>query len=462
MAGFDLALTRVQQNTDQLLVSDRINTLARQRDHNFRRTILTPGNTLCWFVQQVAHGNVACSAVRHLAGEEFSDSAWCQARERLPMDLMQRVSRQLIDRARRDLDQTDDLGDQSYRWRGHRVYVLDGSSDSMPDTPALREHYGVSSQCRAGLGFPNSHLMLLMDHRSGLLIDCIDSPMDTHDASMAAQTHQHLSSGDLLLGDDAFAGYAHLALLLQANLHAVVPAHHMRIVDFSSQRAFAHPRKGSGRHYSAQKKGKPHSRRIKMLGHDDQLVEYFKPRNKPDWLTAEQWKQLPQSITVREIRRTVKRHGFRPITITIVTTLLDPEQYLADELIELRLTRWMVETNIRHLKMTLGMDELKCKTLDGVRKERLIFLMVYNLIRIVMLNAARRQNVNVNRLSFADALAWLRHGDVSEPSELKINPLRPGRLEPRVLKRPKKSFPYMTLPRAQLKSQLRASHCDTT
>jgi hypothetical protein len=458
MAGFDLALTRVQQNTDQLLVSDRINELARQRDHNFRQTILTPGNTLCWFVWQIAHGNVACSAVRHLAGEAFSDSAWCQARERLPMDLMQQVHRQLIDQARRDLDQTDDLGDQSYRWRGHRVYVIDGSSDSMPDTPALRDHYGVSSQCRAGLGFPNSHLMLLMDHRSGLLIDCIDSPMNTHDASMASQTHQHLSSGDILLGDDAFAGYTHLALLLQANLHAVVPAHHRRIVQFDEHQRHAHRRKCK----SSKRKVKPRSRRIKILGVNDQLVEYFKPSNQPDWLNDEQWKQVPESITVREIRRTVKRHGFRPITVTIVTTLLDPEEYPADELIELRLTRWMVETNIRHLKITLGMDELKCKTLDGVRKERLIFLMVYNLIRIAMLNAARRQNVNANRISFADTLAWMRHGDVSAPTDLKINPLRPGRLEPRVLKRPKKSFPYLTLPRAQLKSQLRARHCDTT
>jgi len=458
MAGFDLALTRVQQNNDQLLVPDRINQLARQRDHNFRQTILTPGNTLCLFVRQVAHGNVACSAVKHLADEAFSDSAWCQARERLPMDLMQRVHRQLIDQTRRDLDQTDDIGDQSYRWRGHRVYVIDGSSDSMPDTPALRDHYGVSSQCRAGLGFPNSHLMLLMDHRSGLLIDCIDSPMNTHDASMASQTHRHLSSGDILLGDDAFGGYAHLALLLQANLHAVVPAHHRRIVDFTPQQSCLDSCKSSK---SIHNRG-PRSRRVKTLGTDDQLVEYFKPSNKPDWLGDEQWKQVAESFTVREIRRTVKRHGFRPITITIVTTLLDPDQYPADELIELRLTRWMVETNIRHLKITLGMEELKCKSLEAVRKERLIFLMVYNLIRIVMLKAARRQNVNANRISFADALAWLRHGDVSTWPDLKINPVRPGRLEPRVLKRPKKSFPYMTLPRAKLKAQLRARHCDTT
>jgi hypothetical protein len=182
-------------------------------------------------------------------------------------------------------------------------------------------------------------------------------------------------------------------------------------------------------------------------------------------MSDEQWMTLPQSITVREVRRTVKRRGFRPMTVTIVTTLLDPEQYPADELIELRLTRWMIETNIRHLKITLGMDVLKCKTLDGVRKERLMFLLVYNLIRIVMLTHARKQGVNVNRLSFADTLTWMRldnTNDVNTVVRLKINHLRTGRIEPRALKRQKKEFPYMTMARAQLKSQLHAKHCDMT
>jgi len=175
------------------------------------------------------------------------------------------------------------------------------------------------------------------------------------------------------------------------------------------------------------------------------------------------WAALPDSITVREVRRTVKRKGFRAITVTIVTTLLDPASYPADELVELRLTRWTVETNIRHLKITLGMDVLKCKTLDGVRKERLVFLLVYNLIRLVMLRAAGAQGVNVNRLSFADTLAWLRHGDVTAAlPALKVNPLRAGRLEPRALKRQKKEFPYMQRPRAELKAELRARHGDGT
>jgi len=457
MAAFDLALARVRQDCQQLL-PDRINALARATDHTFRQTVLTPGKTLALFARQIAHGNVACSAVRHLAGEEFSDSAWCQARARLPLELIARVQQLLVEEARRELEISDDVGDQPYRWRGHRIHVVDGSSDSMPDTPQLREHYGVPSGCREGLGFPTSHLLLLMDQRTGLFIDCVDGPMNTSDLSQTPAMHAHLQGGDVLLGDDAFSGWGHLALILQANLHAIVPPHHRRIVDFTPERTHAHPRKGK----SSQRAGKPRSRVLQTLGKDDQLVEYFKPVEKPAWMSAEQWRELPQSITLREIRRSVKRHGFRPIIVTIVTTLLDPEAYPADELIELRLTRWMIETNLRHLKITLKMDELKCKTLDGVRKERAIFLLVYNLIRLIMLRCARRQKVNINRLSFADTLAWLRHGDPGATVAVKINPLRPGRLEPRVLKRAKKQFPYMTIPRAQLKSQLRAKHRDTT
>jgi hypothetical protein len=269
--------------------------------------------------------------------------------------------------------------------------------------------------------------------------------------------HQYLQPGDVLLGDSAFGSYVHFALLLQANMHAIMPVHHMRIVDFTPGRSHISMKKNS----SKTSAGKPRSRWIKSLGKEDHLVEYFKPPSRPDWMSQEQWEKLPSSIVMREIRRTIRRHGFRPITVTIATTLLDPEQYPAEELIELRLTRWMVETNLRHLKITLGMDVLKCKTLEGIRKERMMFLLVYNLIRRCMLRAARSQRVNINRLSFADTLAWLRFGDLTVICQIKINPLRPGRLEPRVLKRTKRQFSFLMVPRAVLKAQLRARHCDT-
>jgi len=456
MAAFDLALSCVRDGSDHLLSSQRINQLARDRGIVFRDTPLTPGKTLSLFARQIASGNIACSAVHHLAQTPFSDAAWCQARKRLPMEVIERVHRQFIDETRDELNLTDDLGDGQYRWRGHRLHVVDGTTDSMPDTPALRAHYGVPSPSREGLGFPAAHLMLLLDHRSGLLIDCHDTHVDTHDASVVSKVHRHLQPGDVVLGDDAFGSYTHLALLLQADLHAIMPVHHQRIVDFTPGRAHV-PMKKNAAKKSA---GKPRSRLVKALGAQDQLVEYFKPPKRPDWMSQEQWMHVPESIRVREIRRTIRRNGFRPVTVTIVTTLLDPDLYPADELIELRLTRWMVETNLRHLKITLGMDILKCKTVEGIRKERLMFLLVYNQLRRVMLRAARSQGVNVNRLSFADTLAWVRHGDISTLPRIKINPLRPGRLEPRVLKRATMQYPYMTRPRAEHKAQLHALHRD--
>jgi hypothetical protein len=458
MAAFDLALNLLRNGADDLLSPAHVNQLAAAQNHLFRNTFLTPGNTLQLFVQQVARGNVACSAMRHLAGEDFSDSAWCQARSRLPLELIDQVHRQVVVQGQRQLNSVQTIGDQSYRWRGHRTFVIDGASDSMPDTPELRSHYGVPGASSPGLGFPASHLLLLMDHRSGLFIDCQDAPGNTHDASVASKMHRHLQPGDILLGDDAFGSYAHIALLLQAHLHAIMPVHHKRIVDFKPDRAHAHPRQGK----STKRLGKPRSRVIEILGREDQLVEYFKPPRKPEWMNQQQWQQVPESIIVREIRRAVSRHGFRPIMVTILTTLLDPQKYPADELIELRLSRWMIETNLRHLKVTLGMSVLKCKTLDGVQKERTIFLLVYNLIRLIMLKAAWRQGVNVNRLSFADTLAWLRYGDLHQPVDLKANPLRSGRLEPRAIKRNNSRFPFMTKPRAVLKSQLREKYCVAT
>jgi DDE family transposase len=457
MAAFDLALSAVRNGSAYLPRPQRINQLAKDHNHCFRNTTLTPGNTLWLFVQQVACGNIACSAVHHLSGEMFTDSAWCQARSRLPIALIERVHGQVIERGRAELNQSDDIGG-AYRWRGHRLHVIDGSSDSMPDELELRSHYGVPG-VRPEIGFPASHLLLMMDHRSGLLIDHQDAHCHTHDASVASRVYRHLQEGDILLGDEAFGSYAHLALLLQGKRHAIMPMHHARIVDFTPGRScFRRHKTRGGKRILAT--GDPHTRLIKTLGSDDQLVEYFKPDVRPKWMTPEQWAQLPASILLREVRRSVRRNGFRPITVTIVTTLLDPNLYPADELIELRLTRWMVETNIRHLKTTLGMEVLKCKSVEAIRKERMIFLLVYNLIRLAMLNAARRQRVNINRLSFADALAWMRHGDVTSPARLKVNPLRPGRLEPRAIRLRRSPFPRLVSNRAKLKSQLRAKYGD--
>jgi len=201
----------------------------------------------------------------------------------------------------------------------------------------------------------------------------------------------------------------------------------------------------------------PRSRWVKSLGHDDQVVEWFKPKGRPRWMTREQFAALPDSITVRELRRGVQRPGGAgAVTLTMVTTLTDHRAYGAKALLGLRLRRWDVETDIGHLKTTMNLDVLRCQTEDGVRKEVAVFCLVYNLVRMVMLEAARRQEVPVSRISFADALRWVRHAKPGDAMpDLHVNPHRPGRAEPRCKKRRPKQYDLMNKPRDQLRRGLK-------
>ena len=145
--------------------------------------------------------------------------------------------------------------------------------------------------------------------------------------------------------------------------------------------------------------------------------------------------------------------------MTLVTTLLDDEKYQAEELAELYRCRWRIETNLRHLKQTMGMDVLRCKTADGVRKEMLMFAIVYNLVCGVIYQAAGRQGVCPDRISFIDALRWLRNaGPDSELIDLIVNPCRPGRFEPRLVKRRPKKYGLLNKPRKTLRNRLKNKH----
>src|SRR5438477_3367407 len=174
--------------------------------------------------------------------------------------------------------------------------------------------------------------------------------------------HPLMREGDLLLGDTAFDSYTHFALLLQAKLHGLMPNHQCRIVDFTPNRPFVRTEE-----VTDETRDLPRSRWIKSLGEDDQLVEWFKPKNVPKYMSKQEYAALPQSIIVRELRRRVWREESNSWTeLVIVTTLLDPVAYPADKLVELRMRRWTVEVNLRHLKTTMGMEVLKCKTVEGV------------------------------------------------------------------------------------------------
>jgi hypothetical protein len=417
--------------------------------HGWRGRELDPATTVALFVQQVLHGNCPCSEVRHLAGAgggsgSFTASAYCQARSRLPLGVYQALLTAVCDAA---LPHTREF---AHLWLGrHRTFHIDGSTFSMPDTPELRKAFGVPAKQKKGCVFPVAHLLVLFSAATGLLVDAAASPLYTGDVGGAPDLHPHLDEGDVLIGDDSFGTYAHVALLLGGKLHGLFPVHHKRLVDFAPGRA--HTREGKGA-----VAGAPRSRWIKSLGKDDQVVEWFKPKGRPAWMSRERYAALPASITVRELRRTVRRPGLGEVTLTMVATLLDPHAYPAAALLDLRLRRWDVETNLGHLKTTMGLDVLRCKTEAGVRKELAVFCLVYNLVRAVMLEAARRQEVPVSRVSFADALAWARHARPgSVMPDLIVNPHRPNRAEPRCKKRRAKQYDLMNKTRGELRQRLK-------
>ena len=226
--------------------------------------------------------------------------------------------------------------------------------------------------------------------------------------------------------------------------------HQKQIVNFTPGRLQVEPaRRGKG------PKGQPRSGWLQQLGEHDQRVQWLKPLTCPPWMEAEQFAHVPDRLEVRELRYRVHRKGFRVKSITLVTALLDAAFYTVEALAQLYWARWGIETNFAHLKTTLGLDVLKCKTVDGVLKELIVFALIYNLVRLVMAQAARRQQVAIDRISFVDAARWLASAcDEESLPWLVINPRRPYRYEPRVRKRRPKQYPLMQTPRKELRKIL--------
>jgi hypothetical protein len=440
----DSALRRLQQDLSPYLDERTVNSLCTQLGHRWRMdALLTPFTTVLWFVIQVLHGNTALTHITLKARRAFTESAYCQARGRLRLALFRALLQFVI---RFLVPQTEREG----RWRGHRTFLIDGSSFSMPDTPELQRHFGQPGGQAKGCGFPVAKILALFHAGTGLLLDVIDAPLRTHEMAKVDGVHPTLKKGDVLVGDRGFCSFAHLALLVRRGVHGLFRIHQMQIVDFTPGRPHASPRDKKA------PAGRPKSRWVRALGAFDQVVEWFKPAVRPVWMTAEQFAESPESITVRELRFWITRRGFRTRCVTLVTTLLDAEAYPLEALAELYLARWRVEQYLRDLKQTLKMDILRCKTVDGVLKELTVFAIVYNLVRLVMGEAARRQGEKVvDQISFIDALRWLLQAKPGEAMpRLVVNPSRPWRFEPRVRKRRPKEFPVMKKPRSELREEL--------
>lgn len=207
----------------------------------------------------------------------------------------------------------------------------------------------------------------------------------------------------------------------------------------------------------------PCSKFIQRLGKHDQVVEWFKAAiAQPKWMSNQQYRLLPDSLRVRELRFWIAAKGQRTRVVTIATTLLDPLLYPKDKIAELYGIRWQVETHFAELKTTLKMRRVKSRTSQGVLKELTIYALVYNLVHCVMCRAATALGVAPHRISFIDAVRWLLSAEPGETlPDLIVNPHRPGRHEPRAIKDRQDTYTKLSRPRKQLRKELRRQKVET-
>jgi hypothetical protein len=449
MATISCALRRIKQDLQPFLPDGMIRHACLQVDYHWRQRQFDPVATLHLFILQVLNFNTAITHLRHLAKVAVNPASYCKARMRLPLSVLQMLLR---DSARamgmvRGQGQT-----KAGLWQGLRVWLTDGTSTIAPDTPSLQKKFPQPKDQKKGCGFPQLKILGLIDAFSGLVVEALCFPLYTHEQSKVCTLHPLLGAGDLLVGDRGFCSFVHLAMLFSRGIHGLFRMHQKQIVDFRPHRKHRSRRQ-------PKPKGKrllPLSKFIKRLGRHDQLVEWVRPKQKPKWMKAKQWRSLPATLLVREIRYTIKAKGQRTQVVTIATTLLDPLLYPKEKIAALYGVRWTVETHFAELKTTLKMRKVKSQTPAGAQKEVAVYCLVYNLVHLVMLQAAARQKVEPDRISFIDTVRWLLSAQPGEElPALVVNPKRKDRHEPRVVKDRHDSYDWMTRTRKELKKSLK-------
>ena len=311
----------------------------------------------------------------------------------------------------------------------------------MPDTAANQQSWPQPSTQKEGLGFPCMKLAGIFSLASGGLEDYAAGTLHQHESVLFRSLWEGLDKGDILLGDRGFCSYAAMAGLARHGIDSVMRLHQARKVDF---------------------------REGQRLGADDRLITWNKPQRTEAW-SREEWEALPGSLSLRLIRLYVSTPGFRTREVTLVTTLSDAKAYPADAIRALYAQRWEVDLHFHQIKILLGLDILRCKSPELIEKETLMHLIAYNLIRLLMQQAASTHGADLGRISFKGTLDTVRHfaaaihaaratprkQDALIDEMLAIIasdcvPERPGRSEPRAKKRRAKNYHLLTKPRSEM------------
>ena len=399
-----------------------------------RERLFPPTETLSMFLAQALSADRSCqnavneAALKRLTGGlapcSTHTGAYCAARQRLPealvSTLVRHTGRLITARAA-----------VQWRWRARPVRLVDGTTVTLPDTPANQAAYPQSRTQQPGLGFPLCRILGLVCLESGAVLNAAVGRYrgkGGDEQTLLRCVLDTLERGDVLVGDALFGTYFLLCSLFERGIDAVFEQHgaRRRSTDF----------RGGQR-----------------LGSRDHLIVLPKPTVKPEWMTQQSYDQAPDTVTVRELRTGGK---------VLVTTLLCPTHTSKSELKALYRSRWHIELDLRNIKTTLGMTTLSCKTPALALKELWVYLLAYNLIRLLMAQAALLAARLPRQLSFKHTvqlwLAWGHHGSSGDGDDTLYGLFvliaqqqvgeRPGGLEPRAIKRRRNLYPLLTKPRA--------------
>ncbi|MCE5229977.1 IS4 family transposase [bacterium] len=368
-------------------------------------------------------------------------AAYCRARARLALSDLRAVLRAMGGR----LAQLEPARDM---WHGRVVKVVDGSSVSMPDTPDTQRLWPQPRGQKRGCGFPVMRLVVLFSLSSGAALSWTVGSLRVAERTLWRRLWRRLAPGDIVLGDRGFCDMAGFWLLGRRGVDCVMRLHQRRSVGV---------------------------RPLRRLGRQDWLVEWIKTKACPKWMTHAQWAALPATLVVRHVRFSVPVKGWRTQTITVATTLLDARAWPPRALSEMYLRRWRCELYLRDIKTTLGMEVLRCKSPDMIRKELVMFMIAHNLLRALIAQAAGRRGGDIWSISFKGAVDVLEtfaaRGLPAEPQQAdlilarlleciaaRLLPWRPHRAELRVKKRRPKVYPMLTAPRDQYREIPHRNH----
>ncbi|HNA31226.1 MAG TPA: IS4 family transposase [Thiobacillaceae bacterium] len=376
--------------------------------------------------EAVRQAQVRCRSVGRAAPPD-EDSPYCQARGRLPLERLQEIHEALGAEANAAVASRD-------LWCGHQVLVADGTCITAPDTPANQAAFPQQKVQQPGCGFPIIRLVALLSLATGMLTAWATGAWSQHEIALFQTLWEQLRPGDVLLADRGFCNWGLVAQCRQRNVHAVLRVKGVRRRDF---------------------------RQGQRLSRDERLVQWRKPQRRAQTIDAQAWAQLPEVLTLRLVRSRMAIPGFRTQQVILVTTLLDAGNYPPQALAQLYFRRWAMELTLRNLKTTLQMDHLSCKNPPNLAREIRLHFLAHNLVRRLMLQAARRHRVPLERVSFAGSLATARrYGEAllqvrsRRQRQLLLDelfavlaadlvPHRPGRREPRALKRRPKPYPRL-------------------